>query len=316
MTKIYMYRSGTKRNIFLSAFHKILWFAGLETRHLGLGRRLHAFLKLKPIRHLLLVMSPITRTDGTFLALLREYGARRLLSVRFRRNRSTIWSVTQGGTVLNLHTGYRSAPDYVVHALAVVAGQAGSGSQAYRSAAKVARDWPGIEEAIQEARRVVVRRRGTVTRYGRPGRCAGTDEQRTYLNRLYAYLNHTRFAGLLPESLSLRWSDRMTSRLGQMVAMGRGPDRRVVEIALNVDLLMPGNGRARLDTMLHEMAHVAAYLHEGDRGHGPSWRRWAERAGCSPRPCADERIRRRRRGAAVTAVPRLPEGAFQLQLGI
>jgi hypothetical protein len=38
-------------------------------------------------------------------------------------------------------------------------------------------------------------------------------------------------------------------------------DKRVVlEIALNVDLMMQGNGRERVDTIVHEMAHAAYWI--------------------------------------------------------
>ena len=256
-------------------------------------------------------MSSEPRTDQVFLALLREHGARRLTRVRFRRNRSTIWSLTQRGTVLNLHVAYRSAPEELVRCLVTVANEAASRSAAFRAAARSVRSWPGIVRALQEARDTVeVPLRGSSARGSaspRAARCAGTPEQRQFLRRLYRYLNATRFENTLPERVPLRLSDRMSSRLGQMVAERVEGKPRIVEIALNVDLLLEANAAARLDTMLHEMAHVAAFLVHGERGHGRTWRAWAERAGCTPRACARHGIRRRPRGTRVTDVPPLPQ---------
>lgn len=257
-------------------------------------------------------MSSTPRTDELFLSLLREHGARRVQRVRFRRNRSTIWSLTRGGTVLNLHSAYRDAPRPVVRCLAIIAEEVGTGSKRYHDAAGIARNWPGVLRAIEEARAQAPTRSGSP----KPRRCAGTPAQRRFVRQLYRHLNATRFENLLPDRLPVRLSDRMTSRLGQMVAAWVNGRPRVVEIALNVDLLLEGNAAARLDTMLHEMAHAAAFLLEGERGHGSAWKAWAERAGCDPRARAKRGILRRRRGTRVTHVPRLPGGAVQLELAV
>ncbi len=76
------------------------------------------------------------------------------------------------------------------------------------------------------------------------------------------------------------------------------------EIALNLDLLLPGNDAELVDTLLHEMAHAADWLFDGERRHGSSWRRWAERAGCAPRTRHHGGFGRRKpRSARVTRVP-------------
>jgi predicted SprT family Zn-dependent metalloprotease len=85
----------------------------------------------------------------------------------------------------------------------------------------------------------------------------------------------------------------MSRRLGQIRFLD-GPPRRVVEIALNADLMLEANEAQRLDTMLHEMAHAEAFLVHGHRGHGAVWRRIAGRVGCEPRACTAARIVRRR----------------------
>src|SRR5262245_27535635 len=56
------------------------------------------------------------RTETGFLDALQRRGARRIQRVTFRRNRSTIWSISGDGTVLNLHEGYRNAPASIVDA--------------------------------------------------------------------------------------------------------------------------------------------------------------------------------------------------------
>jgi predicted SprT family Zn-dependent metalloprotease len=92
-----------------------------------------------------------------------------------------------------------------------------------------------------------------------------------------------------------------------------GSERRVAEIALNVDLMLEGNGPDRIDTLLHEMAHVADYLLTGHRGHGKSWRDWARRVGCRPERLHEQPVRRRRRrNVAVTRVPPLPPALTDL----
>jgi hypothetical protein len=220
--------------------------------------------------------------ERRFLELLWRYGARRLKAVAFRPNRSTIWSLTRRGTVLNLHEGYRDAPARIVRAFAAIAKGPGRRSRSYREATREVREWPGIEVAL---RRVAARRASTRGAPPRPAipPCSGTAVERESLRRLYDHLNETRFDGLLPADLPLRLSARMQTRMGHMLPGGAASQRRVVEIALNRDLMARGNGAQRMDTLLHEMAHAAAYLYEGDAGHGPAWRRWARRVGCDPR---------------------------------
>jgi hypothetical protein len=87
----------------------------------------------------------------------------------------------------------------------------------------------------------------------------------------------------------------------------------VLEIALNVDLMLQGNGRERLDTLVHEMAHAADWLFSGGEGHGHSWRRWAARARCQTVTCtSDPIVERRDRTKRVKRVPPLPLGARDL----
>jgi hypothetical protein len=255
------------------------------------------------------------RTELAFLEALQRRGARRLKRVTFRRNRTTIWSLSGGGTVLNLHEGYRDAPASILDAFAVIVRDAERDTTAYREAARRVREWPGLGPALRRAREAHrLLRRGRRRRPpSYPGPCCATDEQKRYLRRLYLYLNLSRFDGRLPRSLPLRLSNRFRSRLGQMVPGTWGGRRIVLEIALNVDLMLRGNGRERLDTLVHEMAHAADWLFSGGEGHGPTWRRWARRAGCQTVTCTSSPVVQRVDPTVpVRRVPPLPLGARDL----
>jgi hypothetical protein len=246
------------------------------------------------------------------LQALKNRGARRLKKVNFRANRSTIWSLTQDATVLNLHVAYRRAPASILDAFATIVRGRGWRTAAVREASERVRDWPGLTPVLEAVRMSHAQR---IRRAGRRcdedqeiTHCAATPEQRRYLRALYRYLNKTRFDGLLPDDVPVRLSRRMTASLGHMIP---GKDRRrgryVVEIALNVDLMLEGNGAERMDTLLHEMAHVADYLFDGNYGHGDSWKKWARHAGCRAETKYDRPVvRRRRRKEPVTRVPPLP----------
>jgi len=244
-------------------------------------------------------------TPPAFADEIRRRGAGRIRSVTFRDNRSTLWSLTRGGTVLNVHRAYASAPPAILDAFAVLASEGGVRSKDSRRAADRVREWAPVRDAIEQARH---RHRIDAVASGRPRHCCATDEQRTYLRALFRYLNRTRFDGCLPDDIPVRLSRRMRSALGHM-RPGDHPEagRFVVEIALNVDLLLPENGPERIDTLLHEMAHAADYLETGNRGHGPSWRMWARRVGCRPTTLYDRPVRfRSNRDAVVDRVPPLP----------
>jgi len=251
-------------------------------------------------------------TPHDFLVELRARGADRVRRVVFRRTRSTIFSLTRYGRVLNLNAAFAAAPPELLDAFAVVARTGARRTKAYERAVDVIRNWPPLVEALEDAR---ARHEANGGRRATPrlAPCCGTPEQRAYLRDLYARLNQACFGGRLPPEIRIRLSNRMRRRLGQIRYDDAGPERAVLEIALNVDLMLRANDEHRLDTLLHEMAHAEAYLLYGERGHGPRWRRIARRVGCEPRACSDVRIaRRRRRTDSVTRVPPpercLPDG--------
>lgn len=245
-------------------------------------------------------------TSQDFLAELHRRGATRIRRVTLRDNRSVVWSLTQHATVLNVHAAYGTAPDEIIDAFAVLAKAGGVRSAATRRAADLISSWPDVWKALAETR--ATRRPRAVTS------CCATPEQRAYLRALYRYFNHTHFDGRLPDDVPVRLSNRMRSSFGHMLpAEGPEGERRVEEIALNVDLMLEKNGADRIDTLLHEMAHVADYLESGHRGHGPSWQAWAHRIGCRASRLSDHPVaRRRRRTDRVRRVPPLPEPIARL----
>jgi len=226
------------------------------------------------------------------LHALRIRGVDDVHSVHFRANRSNLISISADRRRLNLHECFRAGGPDVLDAIAAFARARGS-TLGYRQAIARLRRWHGAQ--VRESDAASVRK---------PPACCGTLAQQHALAHFYRQLNRAHFTGALPELLPVRLSDRMRRRLGH-VQYGTGSKQRTVtEIALNVDLLLPGNGRALRDTLLHEMAHVEAWLRHGQRGHGRIWQRIASRVGCEARACSEMRIRRRRRGSPPTgAVP-------------
>lgn len=232
-------------------------------------------------------------SEDAVLQELRGRGIAHVRQVRFRNNRSRLISLSADRSRLSLHECFRSAGPEVVDAIAVFAG-ATRDSLSYRRAIDRMRAWHAAQVEG-----------GEQDRDAAPAPCCGTAAQQQMLAQCYRQLNRAHFSGVLPDLTPVRLSDRMTRRLGH-VAYGRSSvERAVTEIALNVDLMLPGNERALIDTLLHEMAHAEAWLSHGHRGHGGTWRRIAARVGCDARACSDMKIRRRRRGTPAT--DRVPE---------
>lgn len=251
-------------------------------------------------------MTGARRSGSEILELLRDWGAEDLRAVRLRSNRSTIWSLTQRGTRLNLHRAFAAAPEQVLRDVAVIAKSGGLVGESARAASRRLAEWAPLHRELAEIR-------AAPRRAGRPvGPCCATPPQLRYLRRMYRYLNRSRFGGRLPTGVPLRLSPRMKSRLGHMKPGELDGRRRVLEIALNVDLMLPENDRIRVDTLVHEMAHAADWLFDGEAGHGPTWRWWADYAGCETRACTAGSIRRRRRGTTVSRVPPLPPAAREV----
>lgn len=227
-------------------------------------------------------------SEGDMLRELRSRGVGDIREVRFRNNRSRLISLSADRVRLNLHDCFRAAAPDVVDAIADFA-LARAATVGYRRAIRRMQAWHAAQAHSPEHEPELP-----------SAACCGTPSQLQLLAHCYRQFNRDHFGGALPELTPVRLSERMTRRLGH-VQYGRDPHQRsVIEIALNVDLLLPGNERALLDTLLHEMAHAEAWLTHGHRGHGRTWRRIAARVGCEARACSDMRIRRRRRTTPPT----------------
>lgn len=247
------------------------------------------------------------RSRHDLLHFMHARGATRLERVSLRRNHRTLWSLTGGGRRLNLHVAYAEAPGWVLEALAVVCAGRGHRSTAVEAAIRRVGEWDGARAAAARLRER--RHREAVDGVGAPRGCSATPAQRVHLRRLYRYLNLTRFDGLLPDTIPIRVSRRFRTRLGQMRPGGAGGRRVVLEIALHADLFLRENDADLVETLVHEMAHAADYLVDGHVGHGPTWRRWARRGGCTPRAtCAGGIVRRGRGEDPTRRVPSLPPG--------
>jgi len=232
-------------------------------------------------------------TESEFIEAMRVRGVNGIRRVRYRPNRTRLISVSADRRSLNLHDCFRVANDLVLDAIAsflIVP----EGSVQQRTAVGVMRAWSEGQSPTE----LPSPRRSTTP-------SVGTREQTAFLRALYRHLNRERFDGRLPDDVPIRLSHRMQRRFGHVeYRQGRGA-RAIVEIGLNVDLLIGGNERPLLDTMLHEMAHVEAWIAYGHRGHGEDWERIACRVGCEVNAMSHTRIRRRRNGADVTHIPDL-----------
>jgi hypothetical protein len=230
-------------------------------------------------------------SEDEILGALRMRGLNFIHEVRFRPNRSRLISLSADRRRLNLHECFRAAPGRVLDAVTAFA-TAPARSRAFRAAVEQMREW----------------HEGQVAEYGlgEPLVSCGTPDQLACLERGYRQLNESHFQGALPRDLPIRLSDRMSRRFGHVsYARTVQGQRKVAELALNIDLLLPGNEKALVDTLLHEMAHVEAWLVEGHREHGRCWRQIARRVGCEPKACTHMRLKRRRAGGEVTHVPAL-----------
>ncbi len=239
-------------------------------------------------------------SEEEFARALHVRGAVAIRRVRFKRNRTRMVSLSADRLSLNIHQCFRGATQDVLDAVAAFIRQP-SHSVSYRSAIRRMREWWDGQIHLDD--------HGANGNGLRPRTCCATAEQRGFLDRTYGVLNHTRFNGCLPERIPIRLSNRMARRFGHVYyGTSRDGARLIEEIAINIDLMMEGNERHLLDTLLHEMSHAEAWLLHGHKDHGPVWRGIAERVGCEAKACSVVRIRRRR--GAKTPITRVPRLAF------
>jgi len=232
-------------------------------------------------------------TESELIRAMRVRGVNGIRRVRYRPNRSRLISISQDQEVLNLHECFRGATDDVLDAIASFL-SAKPGSSEQRLSVHIMRAWsegqsPG--DLVQVPRKLLP--------------SAGTREQLAFLRAAYRNLNRDRFYDRLPQEITIRLSSRMKRRFGHVEYKHRG--RGIAEIGLNIELLLEGNEYPLMDTLLHEMAHIEAWMVHGHRGHGEPWEVIARRVGCEVNAASHMRIRRRRGITEVTNVPDLDQ---------
>jgi hypothetical protein len=242
-------------------------------------------------------------TEAELIDALQMRGIDGIRRVRYRPNRSRLISLSVDRVALNLHECFRGANDAVLDAIAIFL-TATQGSEEQRRAVHIMRVW---SEGQLPSELVYVPPPTSPS--------AGTREQMAFLRAAYRHLNRERFGNRLPEEVTIRLSGRMKRRFGH-VEYRRGRGRGIAEIGLNIELLLEGNEYPLLDTLLHEMAHIEAWVVHGHRGHGEPWERIAARVGCEVNAASHMRIRRRRNGADIMHVPDLDQFLASARNGI
>jgi hypothetical protein len=234
-------------------------------------------------------------SESDLVDALRQRGVSGIRRIRYRPNRTRLISLSADRTSLNLHECFRGATDMVVDAIALFLHDSTRPTEA-REAVRVMRDWSEGQVPVDVFER---KRRGRAM-------SAGTPAQRAFIAAMYRHLNRESFRNRLPEEVTIRLSNRMVRRFGHVeYRRPRNGIRGIVELGLNIDLLLEHNDRHLLDTMLHEMAHIEAWIVHGHRGHGEPWQRIAHRVGCEVNAASRVRMRRRRFGVDADRVPDL-----------
>jgi hypothetical protein len=234
-------------------------------------------------------------SESDLIDALRQRGVSGIRRVRYRPNRSRLISLSADRNSLNLHECFRGATDIVIDAIAIFLRDSTRPTEA-RAAVRIMRDWSEGQVPVDVFER---KRRGRAL-------SAGTPAQRAFIAAMYRHLNRASFGDRLPEEVTIRLSNRMVRRFGHVeYRRPRNGVRTIVELGLNIDLLLEQNERHLLDTMLHEMAHIEAWVVHGHRGHGEPWQRIARRVGCEVNAASRVRMRRRRFGADADRVPDL-----------
>ena len=228
---------------------------------------------------------------------LRQRRISHITEVRFKDNRQRIITLGRDGRTLHIHQCFQEAPDPVLQAVVTFL-KAGRRSQAFRDSINALRDFWSLktEATIEEDYKVIASIRAQHD--------SGTAAQSEFLREAYANFNAIHFGGTLPENFPIRISDRMNSRFGHMrYHTMRDGTRIVLEIGINHSLFARGQEANLLDTLLHEMTHVEAWLVHAHKAHGAPWKRIARRVGCEARACSQKVIVRRRRNSALAHVP-------------
>ena len=178
-------------------------------------------------------------------------------------NRRVMASVTDRGKTLRMSQRLAEAPDAVLEAV----GRAfASRSAAARAVARTEiREYLAAQVDIQPGR---TRRRTT-----RPAESDQAHIER--LVREFDRVNLVHFRGRLPR-VTLRLCGRMKRRNGHFSS-------DPLEIAVSRRLCEAGAAGEAERTLRHEMIHLWQWIEGKKPGHGPDFRRWAERLDIHPR---------------------------------
>ncbi|KAF6768470.1 hypothetical protein AHF37_03058 [Paragonimus kellicotti] len=104
-------------------------------------------------------------------------------------------------------------------------------------------------------------------------------------NKLFRIFNERVLDKILPDDMAIIWNSRLLKTAGQckylrreiIPADGEKIITRLAQIELSPKVCTTAE-RVR-DTLLHEACHAAVWIADGvNDGHGPRWRRWANRA--------------------------------------
>lgn len=100
------------------------------------------------------------------------------------------------------------------------------------------------------------------------------------------YLDGTNILSAINDSSSIlsipaptwAWNSRLKSTMGRAFFA-----RRHVEFS--TELFILANDSQRMETIFHEVAHIAAFLTYKDKGHGPFWKLCMLKLGLQPKRC-------------------------------
>lgn len=98
----------------------------------------------------------------------------------------------------------------------------------------------------------------------------------------YERLNRTVYDNQLPPFPGVEMVGR-TDIFSMTQSYGTGPWARLRPFLLSIHV----TGALLREAILHEVAHAAALLLDGDDGHGPAWQRHARLTGASGEPTLD-----------------------------
>lgn len=92
--------------------------------------------------------------------------------------------------------------------------------------------------------------------------------------KLYKLYNDDVFEKKL--DIQISWNKKLTATAGRCMCKQKGTTGRTARIELSEKVLTSAD-RLRC-TLIHEMCHAATWIFSGDKGHGSTWKSWANKA--------------------------------------